>query len=196
MSYRRVLISVATMLLVCTFAKGQTHVEIGTGISDIRGNYPQTGCHQSAVAGVGYGVRISERWMVDPMVQITLEGKEKHGIGYCKIPVALLYCSGNFKFGAGPYMSCRVWEETNEDWSCIYLPTYPEQLDIDAIYDYQEWHYKRFDAGIMGKVSYMIKKVYLGLEGSYGIRDIGRRYDSYVINGHTLSANFVVGYMF
>lgn len=192
----RIMTCVAAMLLAGLAAKGQVHVEVGTGLSDIRGDYPQTGGRQSAVAGIGYGVRISDRWIVDPAVQLTLEGKEKHGTGNCKVPVSFLYCTGRFRFGAGPFISYRIWEETNEDWYCIYPPTYPDKLDGPDVYDYKAWRYKKFDAGVMGKMTYMMKKVYLGLEGSCGIRDIGRQFGSFVINGHTMSANIIVGYMF
>lgn len=186
-------LAIILSLFLCTTAWAQWHIEVGVGVSQINSPYPETGAGIGGFAGAGYRISLVDKLGLDPMIQISWQGKESYGALYAKLPILVSYRIARFELGAGPYASYGLWDHKN-----------PERYyDAPASgTDYNPWarsafgYFKRFDMGISARICYHLERAFIGLEGSYGLLDIAQKNMSKPFNAHTMGVSLIAGFNF
>lgn len=179
------------MISNCTLSGAQNYYQLGIGVSDVTGNYPETGARVSYSIGLGHTYAINEKWSVDPMAQVSYQGKNDYGIAYLKVPVVFSYKKRNWDYGGGLYLSYGLYASKNPEREYdASLPPYP------IYYTSAFGYFSHWDAGLVTRTRYHFGKRFIGFEGSFGVLDLGHDYGYEKTSGHSLHATLVYGVYF
>ena len=182
-------------ILEVTEMHAQIHIDFGIGTSRIEGYSPSTGRRDAFKISAGYQFMLRPSLGIDVMGQLSKEGEKNYSVMYAKLPVLMMYKGEFLSFGAGLYVAYGFNGEEHDPVYYDYVegfPTIPSAW-FEKTFDYIE----RFDAGLTARLLGNVGRGYVGLEGSYGLRNISKHPegDSSTCN-HTKSACLLVGFKF
>ena len=191
---KRILTLIIFAISVPFFAHAQKYYELGLGLSDVIGNFPETGSRLSVSLGIGYDYAFKGDWSVDSKVLCAMNGKSKYGALFLSIPVTANYHIDRFELGIGPYVSCNIVDINHNpdkyyDWN-------PE-VEYKPYLTTYSGYFTRLDFGACCRVRYGISTRHIGLEAYMGALNCGKKYDGEMpINGHTVIINVTYGVKF
>lgn len=168
----------------------QPHFELAGGVSTVFGKLssedaPRLDCS----FGFGYSINCSQRFSVDPVLKLSLQGKKDCGVLNLNLPIYLSLRFNRVDFGFGPFVGRSLYDGR------------PSGLVDDVLANgahsrlfYFEC-YKKFDFGISTRVRYAFSRYYLGLEYTQGLRNLCHDYITEYsgIQGLSSSINVFIG---
>lgn len=176
-------------------SQAQRYSEIGAGISNVKGNYPETGARLSASVGLGFDYFLKDNLSVDGGLKCALYGKSQYGALFLSIPLTLNYHIGKAEFGAGPYVSSRLFDVNHNQEKYYDCP--PPGVDYAPYATSYSGYFKRFDFGACLKFKYNFEVSHIGIETYIGAIDCGKKYAGEPpINGHTAICAITYGRKF
>lgn len=176
-------------LVFSSTAWAQLHVDLGSGITHVDSPYPGTGASVGCFVDAGYRLTLSEKLVLDPILQLSWQGEKEYGTLYVKMPVILSYRLGRVELGAGPYVAYGLWDKKNEERYYYERPPHPWSRSAFG-------YFRRFDLGLSARTTFHFQSLYCGIEGYYGLLDVADKDWWEQFSARNMGISLLIGHLF